>query len=181
MGWTILRDYQNTKRLCLLPLVRKGTGELLTGIGLAAINEQGEPDDPLLGVIGYVEPELAHEYELVMVAEAQLTGYLAQLPGESRMNAFRHILRHTRLRNSLKLPPLQDVALAIGEAGRSVTRSDSDVGASASIASGSVPSSSQSLPPQTGLVPEEVPTIEVEAKPVDEKLSAPHLLKHQQW
>jgi hypothetical protein len=29
-GWTVLRDYQNTKRLCLLPLVRKGTGELLT-------------------------------------------------------------------------------------------------------------------------------------------------------
>jgi hypothetical protein len=133
--------------------VRKGTGELLTGIGLAATNDQGEADDPLLGVIGYVEPELAHEYELVMVAEAQLTGYLAQLPGESRLNAFRHILRHTRLRNSLKLPPLQDVALA--------------------IASGSVPSSSQSLPPQTGPVPEEVPTIEVEGKPVDEKLSAP--------
>jgi hypothetical protein len=152
-GYTVLRDYYSTKRLCLLPLVRKGTGELLTGIGLAATNDQGEADDPLLGVIGYVEPELAHEYELVMVAEAQLTGYLAQLPGESRLNAFRHILRHTRLRNSLKLPPLQDVALA--------------------IASGSVPSSSQSLPPQTGLVPEEVPTIEVEAKPVDEKLSAP--------
>jgi hypothetical protein len=142
---------------------------LLTGIGLAAANEQGEADDPLLGVIGYVEPELAHEYELVMVAEAQLTGYLAQLPGESRLNAFRHILRHTRLRNSLKLPPLQDVALAIGEAGRSVTRSDSDVGASASIASGSVPSSSQSLPPQPGPVAKEVPTIEVEAKLVEEK------------
>jgi hypothetical protein len=103
-GYTVLRDYQNTKRLCLLPLVRKGTGELLTGIGLAAANEQGEPDDPLLGVIGYVEPELAHEYELVMVAEAQLTGYLAHLPGESRLNGYRHILRHTRLRNSLKLP-----------------------------------------------------------------------------
>jgi hypothetical protein len=112
-GWTVLRDYQNTKRLCLLPLVRKGTGELLTGIGLAATNEQGGADDPLLGVIGYVEPELAHEYELVMVAEAQLTGYLAHLPGESRLNAYRHILRHTRLRNSLKLPSLQDVALAI--------------------------------------------------------------------
>ena len=37
-GWTVLRDYQNTKRLCLLPLVRKGAGELLTGIGLAAAN-----------------------------------------------------------------------------------------------------------------------------------------------
>jgi hypothetical protein len=106
-------DYQNTKRLCLLPLVRKGAGELLTGIGLAATNEQGEADDPLLGVVGYVEPELAHEYELVMVAVGQLTGYLAHLPGESRLNAYRHILRHTRLRNSLKLPPLQDVALAI--------------------------------------------------------------------
>jgi len=172
-AWTILSDYQNTKRLCLLPLVRKGTGELLTGIGLAATNDQGEADDPLLGVIGYVEPELAHEYELVMVAEAQLTGYLAQLPGESRLNAFRHILRHTRLRNSLKLPPLHDVALAIGEAGRSVTRSDSDVGASASIASGSVPSSSQSLPPQKESVPSEVPAIDVPATPVVEKPSAP--------
>src|SRR4028118_780270 len=170
-AWTILSDYQNTKRLCLLPLVRKGTGELLTGIGLAATNDQSEADDPLLGVIGYVEPELAHEYELVMVAEAQLTGYLAQLPRESRLNAFRHILRHTRLRNSLKLPPLHDVALAIGEAGRSVTRSDSDVGASASIASSSVPSSSQSLPPQPEPVAKEVPTIEVEAKPVEEKLT----------
>jgi len=145
-GWTVLRDYQNTKRLCLLPLVRKGTGELLTGIGLAAANEQGESDDPLLGVIGYVEPELAHEYELVMVAEAQLTGYLAQLPGESRLNAFRHILRHTRLRNSLKLPPLQDVALA--------------------IASGSVLSSTQALPPQKEV--EEVAAIDVPAILVDE-------------
>jgi hypothetical protein len=146
-GWTVLRDYQNTKRLCLLPLVRKGTGELLTGIGLAATNDQGTPEDPLLGVIGYVEPELAHEYELVMVAEAQLTGYLAQLPGESRLNAYRHILRHTRLRNSLKLPSLQDVALA--------------------IASGGVPSSSQSLPPQKESVPDEAPAIDVPARPVE--------------
>jgi len=153
-GWTVLRDYQNTKRLCLLPLVRKGTGELLTGIGLAATNDQDEADDPLLGVIGYVEPELAHEYELVMVAEAQLTNYLAQLPGESRLNAYRHILRHTRLRNSLKLPPLQDVAVA--------------------IASGSVPSSAPSLPPQTESLPDEVPAIDVPATPVDEKPSAPH-------
>jgi hypothetical protein len=152
-GWTVLRDYQNTKRLCLLPLVRKGTGELLTGIGLAANNEQGEADDPLLGVIGYVEPELAHEYELVMVAEAQLTGYLAQLPGESRLNAFRHILRHTRLRNSLKLPPLQDVAVA--------------------IASGSVTRDSQSLPPQKESVPDEVPAIDVSATPVDDLPVAP--------
>lgn len=151
-GWTVLRDYQNTKRLCLLPLVRKGTGELLTGIGLAAANEQGQADDPLLGVIGYVEPELAHEYELVMVAEAQLTGYLAHLPGESRLNAYRHILRHTRLRNSLKLPPLQDVALA--------------------ISSGSVPLSCPSLPQKNEQVKpeqEEVPAIEVPARPVEEK------------
>jgi hypothetical protein len=121
---------------------------LLTGIGLAAANEQGEADDPLLGVIGYVEPKLAHEYELVMVAEAQLTGYLAQLPGESRLNAFRHILRHTRLRNSLKLPPLQDVAFA--------------------IASGSVSHPSQSLPPQKKSVPDEVPAIDVPVTSVDE-------------
>ena len=133
----------------MLPLVRKGTGELLTGIGLAAANEQGEPDDPLLGVIGYVEPELAHEYELVMVAEAQLTGYLAHLPGESRLNGYRHILRHTRLRNSLKLPPLQDVALA--------------------IASGSVPSSAPSLPPENELATDEAPAIDVPATPVEEK------------
>jgi hypothetical protein len=138
----------------LLPLVRKGAGALLTGIGLAATNSQGEADDPLLGVIGYVEPELAHEYELVMVAEAQLTGYLAQLPRESRLNAFRHILRHTRLRNSLKLPPLQDVAVA--------------------IASGSVPSSAQSLPPQQESVPDEVPAIDVPATPVDSKPVAPN-------
>jgi hypothetical protein len=144
-GYTVLRDYQNTKRLCLLPLVRKGAGELLTGIGLAAANEQGESDDPLLGVIGYVEPELAHEYELVMVAEAQLTGYLAQLPGESRLNAYRHILRHTRLRDSLKLPPLQDVALA--------------------VSSGTVLSPTQALPP-TEPVLDAVPAIEVKAEVV---------------
>jgi hypothetical protein len=137
----------------LLPLVRKGAGELLTGIGLAAANEQGEADDPLLGVIGYVEPELAHEYELVMVAEGQLTGYLAHLPSESRLNAYSHILRHTRLRNSLKLPPLQDVAAA--------------------IASGTIPRSSQSLPPQKESVPDEVPVIDVPAIPVDEKPIVP--------
>lgn len=151
-GYTILRDYQNTKRLCLLPLVRKGTGELLTGIGLAATNELLGADDPLLGVIGYVEPELAHEYELVMVSEAQLTGYLAHLSGESRLNAYRHILRHTRLRNSLKLPSLQDVVLAVN--------------------SGSVPSSSQALPQKKEQVKpgqEEVPTIDIPARPVYEK------------
>jgi hypothetical protein len=153
-GYTILRDYQNTKRLCLLPLVRKGTGELLTDIGLAATNELLGADDPLLGVIGYVEPELAHEYELVMVAEAQLTGYLAHLPRESRSNAYRHILRHTWLRNSLKLPPLQDVAVA--------------------IASGSVPRDSQSLPPQKESVPDEVPAIDVPATPVTEKPVPPN-------
>jgi hypothetical protein len=142
----------------LLPLVRKGTGELLTGIGLAATNEPGEADDPLLGVIGYVEPELAHEYELVMVAEVQLTSYLAQLPGESRLNAYRHILRHTRLRNSLKLPSLQDVALAIGEAERS----------EASIASG-VPSIKPTLP---AVEPDSAPAIEVKAQVVQPTPSA---------
>lgn len=147
-GWTVLRDYQNTKRLCLLPLVRKGTGELLTGIGLAAANEQGEADDPLLGVIGYVEPELAHEYELVMVAEVQLTSYLAQLPGESRLNAFRHIIRHTRLRNSLKLPSLQDVALAIASP---------------------VPSTKPTLP---AVKPDSAPAIEVKAEVVQPTPSA---------
>src|SRR4028118_431013 len=80
-GYTVLRDYQNTKRLCLLPLVRKGTGELLTGIGLAATNDQGGPGGDTVGAMRGARPELAHEYELVMVAEAQLTGYLAQLPG----------------------------------------------------------------------------------------------------
>jgi hypothetical protein len=147
-GYTILRDYQNTKRLCLLPLVRKGTGELLTGIGLAATNEQGGADDPLLGVIGYVEPELAHEYELVMVAEAQLTGYLAHLPGESRLNAYRHILRHTRLRNSLKLPSLQDVALAIASP---------------------IPPTTPTLP---AVKPESAPAIEVKAEVVEPSQSA---------
>jgi hypothetical protein len=147
-GYTVLRDYQNTKRLCLLPLVRKGTGELLTGIGLAAANEQGEADDPLLGVIGYVEPELAHEYELVMVAESQLTGYLAHLPGESRLNAYRHILRHTRLRNSLKLPSLQDVALAIASP---------------------VPSTKPTLP---AVEPDSAPAIEVKAEVVQPTPSA---------
>jgi len=147
-GYTVLRDYQNTKRLCLLPLVRKGTGELLTGIGLAATNEQGGADDPLLGVIGYVEPELAHEYELVMVAEAQLTGYLAHLPGESRLNAYRHILRHTRLRNSLKLPSLQDVALAIASP---------------------IPPTTPTLP---AVKPESAPAIEVKAEVVEPSQSA---------
>jgi hypothetical protein len=147
-GYTILRDYQNTKRLCLLPLVRKGTGELLTGIGLAATNELLGADDPLLGVIGYVEPELAHEYELVMVSEAQLTGYLAHLSGESRLNAYRHILRHTRLRNSLKLPSLQDVALAIASP---------------------IPPTTPTLP---AVKPESAPAIEVKAEVVEPSPSA---------
>lgn len=149
-GYVVCRDYQITRRFCPLPLLRKSSGELLTGIGLASTNEQGEADDPLINVIGYVEPDFAHEYELVMVAEGQLTNYLTHLPSASRLNAYRHILRHTRLRNSLKLPPLQDVALAIGEAGRS----------EASIAS---PVQSQPILPTV----KSEPAIEVKAEVVD--------------
>lgn len=111
-GYVVCRDYQITKRLCPVPLLRKDTGDLLAGIGLAA-NNQGQDDDPLLNVLGYVAPDLGHEYELLMVAEGQLTGYLTNLPGDKRLCAYRHILRHTRLRNSLKLPSLQEVAAAI--------------------------------------------------------------------
>jgi hypothetical protein len=112
-GYVVLRDFQITKKLCPLPLLRKESGELLIGVGMAAVNPDPEPDDPLINVIGYLEPELAHEYELVMVAQAQLTGYLANLPGEKRLLAYRHILRHTRLRNSLQLPSLQEITTAV--------------------------------------------------------------------
>jgi hypothetical protein len=43
-----LKGLPKHKASVLLPLVRKGTGELLTGIGLAATNEQGEAVDPVL-------------------------------------------------------------------------------------------------------------------------------------
>lgn len=112
-GYVVLRDFQITKKLCPLPLLRKESGELLIGVGMAAANPDPELDDPLINVIGYLEPELAHEYELVMVAEPQLTSYLANLPGEKRLLAYRHILRHTRLRNSLKLPSLQEITTAV--------------------------------------------------------------------
>lgn len=116
MGYatTLVKDYQHTKRFCPLPLLRKTTGDLFTSIGLSAAGDSMQ-EDPLTGVMGYVSPELAHEYELLMVAESQLVNYLNRLPADKRLPGYRHLLRHTRLRNhALDLPPLQDVATALG-------------------------------------------------------------------
>lgn len=111
-GYTVYRDAHLTGRFCPLPLARRNAGELLASVSLMSAGQDVQ-DDPLMSVIGYIEPELAHEYELLMVAEAQLGAYLGQLPQQKRILAYGHILRHTRIRRSFSLPPLQDVAAAI--------------------------------------------------------------------
>lgn len=111
-GYTVYRDAQLTGRFCPLPLARRNAGELFASVSLMSAGHEVQ-EDPLMSVIGYIQPELAHEYELLMVAEAQLGTYLGKLPQEKRMLAYGHILRHTRIRRSFSLPPLQDVAAAI--------------------------------------------------------------------
>jgi hypothetical protein len=151
-GYSLYKDFRTTGRFYPLPLMRKTTADLLTGVGLAASKQDQETDDPLVNVIAYIEPELGHEYELLMVAESQIASYLAKLPPASRRNAYRHMLRHTRLRNSLKLPTLQEVtaAIAFGTAQGKSHQVD--------------PKVVQPLAPE----PETEPAIDVVANPVEE-------------
>lgn len=146
-GYVLYKDFQATNRFCLLPLVRKGAGDLMTGIGLASYHVTAE-DDPLLNVIGYVDTNLAHEYELVMCREGQLCEFLSRIAPEKRLGAYRHILRHTKVRSNLKLPTLQEI--------------------DAAVAIGTTPSQIDSFLPVTNPIESDTPnTIEVEAQPVE--------------
>lgn len=116
-AYTLARDYQYTKRFCPMPLVRRGLGDLLMGVGVAADGDSLE-EDPLIDTIGYLSPPLAHEYEFISVSEQQIAGYLLSVPADDRVLAYQYLLRNTRIRGKLKVPaaPVTVTATTVGQA-----------------------------------------------------------------
>ncbi|NEP00880.1 MAG: hypothetical protein F6K58_19885 [Symploca sp. SIO2E9] len=105
-GWSLFEDYKQTKKFALLPCVRKNPVELAVRAG----SRDEEVDDPLADVLGYVSPQVAHEFELIMVAGADLERFLTQQKPESRLKAYKYVVRQTLLRGSLKLPQGKELA-----------------------------------------------------------------------
>jgi len=110
-GVVLFQDYQKTKRFCPIPAVRKTLPELLTGVGNAADRvESKQVEDPLADTLCFLEPAIAHEYELLQVRELEMQRYLEQFPPAKRLLAYRVALRQTRLRDTLALPTMQQAA-----------------------------------------------------------------------
>jgi hypothetical protein len=110
-GYVVARDLLFTGQFCPLPLSRINCSQLFAAVGrLGAASDSNSktlPTDPLNRVTTFVEPDLAHEYRLIMTCEGELSGYLFKLQSEARLFAYKHILRHTYLRQNLQLPELE--------------------------------------------------------------------------
>ena len=116
--YVVARDLLFTGQLCPLPLTRINCWELFAAVGRLGTSASSSKTkqiykDPLDRVTTFVEPTLAHEYRLIMGCEGELAGYLFQLKEEGRLFAYKHILRHTYLRQSLQLPALETIKKSV--------------------------------------------------------------------
>jgi len=109
--YVVARDLLRTGKFCPLPLTRINCWELIAAVGRLGVPERSKTKQsnccPLDRVTTFVEPNLAHEYRLIMTCEGELSGYLFKLQSEARLFAYKHILRHTYLRQNLQLPQLE--------------------------------------------------------------------------
>lgn len=115
-GYVVARDLLRTGQFCPLPLTRINGSSLLDAVGrlgAASSSKTHSYEDPLDRVTTFVEPTLAHEYRLIMTCEGEFAGYLFQLEKQARLFAYKHVLRHTYLRQSLQLPPLEAVEKSV--------------------------------------------------------------------
>jgi hypothetical protein len=60
-----------------------------------------------------LSPAVAHEYELLLIAEPQIVGALSQIEPDDRLSAYRYIVRRTWVQNTLHLPPIVEVRQAV--------------------------------------------------------------------
>lgn len=111
-AFTVLKDFRLTGRFCPIPCVRKSAAQIFESVASAAGDGEA-PQDPLLDVMGFLPPDMAHEYELLMVSDGPVCEMLASLPPEKRAAGYSFLLRRTRLLNSLNLPLIADVKKAI--------------------------------------------------------------------
>ena len=115
--YVVARDLLRTGQFCPLPLTRINCWELFAAVGRLGVPERSKTKQsnccPLDRVTTFVEPNLAHEYRLIMTCEGELAGYLFQLREEARLFAYKQILRHTHLRQSLQLPALETIEKSV--------------------------------------------------------------------
>lgn len=115
--YVVGQDLLRTGQFCPLPLTRINGWELFAAVGKLGAPSSSKTKqsdaDPLDRVTTFVEPTLAHEYRLIMGCEGELAGYLFQLKEEGRLFAYKHILRHTYLRQSLQLPALETIEKSV--------------------------------------------------------------------
>lgn len=110
-AYCVWRDWQITNRFNPIPGYRRNV--LAAAAGMAGAHQVDDEDDPLEDILPWLPPVLAHEYELLQVSEAAVVQCLNQIDGDRRKHAYSYLLRQTRLRNILKVPPLQEVREAI--------------------------------------------------------------------
>ena len=107
-AYTCYSDWQKTRQFCPVPGMRKTVSELLGHAG-GAEDEQYALDETMK----LLSPAVAHEYELLLIAEPQIVGALSQIEPDDRLSAYRYIVRRTWVENTLHLPPIVEVRQAV--------------------------------------------------------------------
>lgn len=117
-AYTLYADYQHTQRLFPFPLIRKSFGGLLDSTGAAAFKQKMQAD-PLEPVTNYLQPKLAHEYEVLYVAQHEIAQILSsnKIAPNHRLTAYRYLLRYSTLAGELNLPEIEVVIEAVAAAG----------------------------------------------------------------
>lgn len=75
--------------------------------------------DPLEVVTNYLQPKLAHEYEVLYVAQHEIAQILSsnKIAPHHRLTAYRYLLRYSTLAGELNLPEPEDVVEAVTATG----------------------------------------------------------------
>jgi hypothetical protein len=140
-GLTLYKDFERTRKICPLPGVRKGVGQLFEALGRQ--DDDDEPEDPLADVAGCLEPDQAHEYQFLANCEPLIAACLANVPSDRRIIDYRRILRYARIRGVTSMPSLQAMKVAAA----TPVAADDTLTLPATQIQGDVPSSSSEFKP----------------------------------
>jgi hypothetical protein len=93
--YSVASDFHQTHKFALFPLVRKGVGDLLSGVGLAATGHSKTEDaDDIARAESYLSPREAKEYRLLATNPDHVSKWLLEQPAEKRPLAYKSLTRN---------------------------------------------------------------------------------------
>lgn len=90
---TLVQDFQKTKKLLPIPILRKPLTQLFTETGEYADTREVQGEDPIDDIVNCLSPNEGVEYELLVLEESKIAGFLQRIPSEMRLYAYRYALR----------------------------------------------------------------------------------------